>query len=242
MKTRIGIFGDSYAQPDGTWTQHLARIMPDTEVDIQGLGGTNQYYALDRWWLAHESKSHCVYDFAVFTFTWHNRLFHSWPYRNDQFRCYSEQRPFCVDDAIVDEKTNREFLETIPKYFQYIYDDRWAMFNHEMIVRYILQDLPRKHPDTRFIFIPNTEISRQIAKQNFESGLLLDFAFEEISNREPGSPGPMPVLCARPGHLNETNHRLFAELMHSIITNYHEHSDCQLPVNLDDFDVVKTSD
>jgi hypothetical protein len=235
----IGIFGDSYAQEFGTWTRNLRSKIKDGTVDALGKGGSNQFYSLMRWQWSIDEFGPDHYNYAIFTFTWHHRLSSVYTYRNNQFCAFSELRPFEIDSDIVDERTNQEFLKTIPMFYKYIYDDRWALFNHEQTVKYILQDLPPQHPKTKFIFIPNTQISREIAKRHFRGGILLDFAFEELSNRETGSPGPMPINCGRPGHLSPENHERFATFMLKVIDNYDSNVDRILPVDLHQFDIDK---
>lgn len=239
MRKNIGIFGDSYAQEFGNWTTNLRSKINDGTVDALGKGGSNQFYSLMRWKWSVEEHGPDYYDYAIFTLTWHHRWFSVYNYRNDQLCAFSELRPFESDGEIVDEETNQEFLDTIPKFYKYLYDDRWALFNHEQTVRYILQDLPQQHPGTKFIFIPNTQVSRAMAKKHFRGGILLDFAFEELSNRETGSPGPMPIKCGRPGHLNPENHERFANFMLRIIDNYSHNVNKILPVDLEQFDIDK---
>lgn len=249
MSYRVGIFGDSYAQSYGTWAGLLKFLLPkNSRVDVFGKGGSNQFYAVQRW---HEQESqHGAdhYDFVIFTFTWHRRLYHSIQYRNQQFclgtgsRKYSDDPESCGyedDPEIKDDLSYQQFIDSVELYYQYLYDDDWAKFNYDLTVRYIMQDIPRRNPASKFIFIPNTEFARSIAKKYFESGVLLDFAFEELSNREPGSPGPMPVNCGRAGHLNGRNHKLFGNYIKDLIQNYDRFKNQTVPLDLDQFDVVK---
>jgi hypothetical protein len=118
-----------------------------------------------------------------------------------------------------------------------MYDDRWTRFDYELEVRYILE-LPDRYPDTKFIFLPNTEHARSIAKKHFSKGVLVDLAFETVSNLESNSPGTMPMQDSRVGHLNQNNHRAVGELMHDIISNYQEVRDKIYQVDFDKFDMI----
>ena len=119
-----------------------------------------------------------------------------------------------------------------------IYDDRWKLFDFELELKYILE-LPKQYANTKFIFIPNTELSRELAKKHFSQGILMDFAFETVSNREPESPGIMPIRDRRVTHLNYNNHCRFADLFYHTIINYNDLQDKILEVDINKFDIIR---
>ena len=234
------MFGDSYiAYPKNSWISHLNSKFQDYNIETYGKGGSNLFYAIDQFNYAVDVRKK-KYDVVVFTFTWHDRLFSVWPYRNDQYCAFSESRDFCTytnnggqtDPRIVDDATNAEFVASI-KY----HDNRWRKFDYNLEVRYILE-LPNFYTNTKFIFLPNTEYSREIAKKHFSKGVLVDFAFETVSNLESNSPGTMPMQDSRVGHLNQNNHIAVGELVHDIISNYQEVRDKVYQVDFNKFDMI----
>jgi hypothetical protein len=242
---KIGMFGDSYiTHLKNSWISHINSKSQDYNIETYGKGGSNLFYAIDQFHHA-VNRINKKYDVVVFTFTWHERRYSAWPYRNDQYCAFSESRDFTTsenadgvnDPRIYDAATNAEFIETIPKFYEYMYDDRWTRFDYELEVRYILE-LPDRYPDTKFIFLPNTEHARSIAKKHFSKGVLVDLAFETVSNLESNSPGTMPMQDIRVGHLNQNNHRAVGELMHDIISNYQEVRDKIYQVDFDKFDMI----
>jgi hypothetical protein len=249
---KIGMFGDSYiAYLKNTWIEHLNSKSQDYEIQTYGKGGSNLFYAIDKFHHA-VNRINKKYDVVVFTFTWHERRFSAWPYRNDQYCAFSESRDFTTyanadglnDPCIHDDATNAEFIATIPKFYEYMYDDRWTRFDYELEVRYILE-LPDRYPDTKFIFLPNTEHVQGLAKKHFSKGVLVDLAFETVSNLEPNAPAPPAPgekinfgRDRRTGHLNQNNHRAVGELMHDIISNYQAVEDKVYQVDFNKFDMI----
>jgi hypothetical protein len=238
---KIVFFGDSYLTHPlaASWTSYFEEINPDFTCAFYSKGGSNLFWAINRW---HEylASNNFDCDIVVFSFTWPQRLYSSYPYRNEQFCAYSEFRQYTdfePDPVIVNDLTNKEFIDSIGLYYRYIHDNQQNIFHHELEIKYIL-DLPKRHPAVKFIFLPNTEMSRSIAKKHFENGILFDFAFETVSNREPNAPGVMPCVDSRISHLNDNNHRIFAELFSSVVANYSELQNKILPINLNQFDFV----
>jgi len=234
----IGFFGDSYIDQWSPWTQIIRQLMPEHRFDVTGKGGSNLYYAIHQWKEREREHGPDYYDVAVFTLTWPQRLFSIWPYRNQQFCAFSEFREWEPDCEIRDEQDNQEFLKTIPRYYRYIYDQHWREFDWELEIKWIL-DLATLNRHTRFVVIPNTEQARMIARSYHRHGVLLDFAFETLSNREPNSPGPMPIQdTQRKYHLNPHNHRAVAEMIRDTILNLPVLGDTILPVDFSRFDVI----
>ena len=248
----IGMFGDSYiAYINNSWISHLRSKSQDYEIQTYGKGGSNLFYAIDQFNQAVEVEKK-KYDVVVFTFTWHQRRYSVWQHRNEQYCAFSETRELSAyendgrtrDPSIYDDATNAEFIATIPKFYKYMYDDRWTRFDYELEIRYILE-LPDRYPDTKFIFLPNTEHSRGIAKKHFSKGVLVDLAFETVSSSEPNAPATPPTgekinfgSDQRIGHLNQNNHIAVGELMHNIISNYQEMGDTVYQVDFNKFDMV----
>ena len=230
------MFGDSYISPYSTWIKYLREMDPRYKIDVFGKGGANLYYAIHQW-LEITGQAPSCYDWVFFTLTWPERLFSIWPYRNEQFCARSEYRTWEPDCTIRTDEDNQEFLRSIDLYMKYIHDRHWRHFDYELEIKWIL-DLPRQHPSTRFVIIPNTEQSRVIAKRHHTQGILLDMAFETVSNREPNSPGPMPVRDNdRHAHLNDQNHHVFAEIVREILQAPDHLFDSLWPVDLARFDV-----
>ena len=239
----IGLFGDSYVTKSALWTQFLSNTNPDWNVEVYGKGGSNLYHAIHAWEDKINSNGAEHYDVAIFTFTWATRLWSQYPYRNEQFCAFSEFRQYNSypeEPVIVDDATREEFIRTIPLYYKYIHDHKWRNFDHELEIKYIL-DLTKQFPHTKFIFLPNTEHARTISKKHFHSGILLDFAFETVSNQEPNAPGIMPCRCSRSGHLNKTNHQIVGNLISNIIQNYQQYENTVYPIDYNQFDCVANS-
>jgi len=235
---RVGIFGDSYVDQRSLWTQRLARLLPGYELDVHGKGGSNLYYAIDRYRTQIQYSGADCYDVVIFTLTWPYRLFHTFDYRNEQFCSYSEQRPWVEDWAIQDETSNQEFLAAIPQFYRYIHDQPWREFDWELEIRWVM-DLAQT-ASHRLIVIPNTEQSREIARRYHRGGILMDMAMETISNLEPGAPGPMPVWDPdRNFHLNDNNCWAMARLMSTVIQQASQRDNSIWPVDLGQFDLVQ---
>lgn len=249
---KIGMFGDSYiAYLKNTWIEHLNSKSQDYKIQTYGKGGSNLFYAIDQFNQAVDIRKK-KYDVVVFTFTWHQRWYSAWQYRNEQYCAFSESRKFSTyqsvveahDPSIYNDDTDAEFIATIPKFYEYMYDDRWTRFNYELEVKYILE-LPDRYPDTKFIFLPNTEYSQDLAKKHFNKGVLVDFAFETVSSSEPGAPAKLKPgerinvgRDNRHGHLNQSNHHAVGELMHDIISNYRAVENKIYQVDFDKFDMI----
>jgi len=237
-KKNIGLFGDSYVTSGALWTQFLSDKNPDWNVEVYGKGGSNLYSAIRSWEDRLREHGPEYYNIAVFTFTWARRLYSGLDWRHEQFCAFSEFRSYDQypwDPAVIDDASQDEFNKTIPLYFKYIFDYQHNEFDHELEIKYIL-DLTKRFPYTKFIFLPNTELARGISKKHFHTGILLDFAFETVSNQEPDSPGVMPCTCTRPAHLNITNHRIVEQLMSNIIQNYQQYKNTVYPIDYNMFD------
>jgi hypothetical protein len=100
-------------------------------------------------------------------------------------------------------------------------------------------ELPGQYPDTKFIFLPNTESSRQTALQFFNQGILFNFAFESISNNELRSPGPIgQVNDTRPGHINQHNNTVMKDIVKHVITNYEDYRNQVYSLDYRKFDLA----
>ena len=247
----IGLFGDSYI--DLIWHRHsgytpLPEQKPWSWLLLEdlgapaltsGLGGSNQFHAINQW---HQYSSVCKFDYVIFTFTWANRLYSRFPNWQIIWSAATELRDFTDQERQIlrdlsEEKIN-EIKTAFDLYYTYVNSNDQNEFIYELMVQYCLK-LPDQFPDTRFIFIPNTEWARPITQRHFGKGVLLDFAFETLSNRETGSPGPMQVNCGRPGHLNPTNHERFKNLIKDIIQNYSRYENQVYSVDYDIFDISR---
>lgn len=249
----IGGFGDSYIAQRVLWLESLQT--EDRKLYIYGKGGANLFYAIHQWNWHVENLGEDFYDYAIFTFTWHHRLFNSIDYRNNLMCSAAEQNGKfvggVVDDPIIKtEEDFNEFINTLRSYYKYIHDDKWRRFDYELELKYILE-LPKKYPKTKFIFLPNTVFSQELAKKYFSNGILVDFAFNEISENEPKTeewhkimgtlygtrPSNMLPNNPYPGHMNPTNQKIFGDFIANIIDNYQSYADTVYPVDYNIFDI-----
>ena len=233
----IGFFGDSYVDiTKSKWPGDLLNDMGSPAIS-SGMGGANQYYAVDTWNQVQEKLKNSTtnLDYAIWTFTWHQRLYRG----SDRNVPVVEMLAAWAEKRQPNQSTDNEeeINNAIAAYFKYIRDDNESLFYYTLMLKWIL-DLPAQYPNTKFIFIPNTEISKEIALNNFSQGVLLDFAFETLSNRETGSPCTMPCDCKRIGHLNTTNHTRVKNIVKEIILNYSQYQNKIYTVDYSQFDVV----
>lgn len=227
---RIGFFGDSYcdivyfnnekyrANPEAWGRQYKpwpAKLLDDYGSPIlsSGLGGSCLFDSITKW---NNDNFKDTYNVVLWSLTWHNRLYTS-DYFQPVFLAKAERRPIPISD--IPGVNYEEISQGIDLYYKYLYDDNQQKFYHEQLIKWIL-NLPTQYPNIKFIFLPCTEYSRKIAKNNFINGTLLDFSFETISNLEPNSPGAMPIMCNRLGHLNDHNHECMTDIIKNIINNY----------------------
>lgn len=235
---KLGFFGDSYAdliwpstttvlRQQMTWSGRLAHDL-NAEVVASGLGGTNQYYAI-KTWQSHLTWPQGQCDYAVFTFTWRERLFHDNENVHHVMRSWSERRHSDI------EKTS-QVKSAIADYYEHLFSREQTDYVYELMLKEILA-LPKLYPQTRFIFLPNIEFARQLALKHFTKGVLLNFTFEALSNHETNSPGLMPIKCGRLGHLNDQNHEAMALTMANIINNYDRYQDQVVELDLHNYDL-----
>ena len=239
---KIGLFGDSYI--DLIWHRHpehtpdpqdvpwSGRLLKElgSPVISSGLGGSSQFYAINTWLDTPKDM-----DVAIFTFTWHERMFSELENFQEILSSHAERRRPKIEEANTDD-----ILTGMDLYYRYLRSLKQEMFNYTQQVRYCLE-LPEAYPDIKFIFLPNTEIARGIAQTHFAStrrGVLVDFAFETLSNREPGAQGPMPIWCGRYGHLGDRNHDLVKDMVKNIIINYDKYQNQVYNIDYKDFDTI----
>jgi hypothetical protein len=116
---------------------------------------------------------------------------------------------------------------------RHLYNKEESNFTYELMVKWCLE-LPNQYPNTKFIFLPNTRDSQEIAKKYFGRGVLVDFAFEELSLREGERVGVAPMITDRHGHLSSNAHEQVKDMVKDIILN---HNDCVYPVDYDNFNL-----
>jgi hypothetical protein len=239
----IGFFGDSYVDlnlnfhyefPDAEekysiWAYRLCKHLNLNPVE-SGLGGSNQFYAIKKW--QDHINSNNPIDIAIFTFTWDHRL-------------YSKEKNWQAILSMGVEKKDLAKLMVVPDdiddirlgvelYYRYLYNKEQSLFLHEQSISWILE-LPEKYPDIKFIFLPNTEVSREMAVKNFKNGVLVDFAFETISALEGERVGIDPFDYEKVGHLTNVNHNRFKDLIKNIILNYNTYEDKIYSVDYEQF-------
>jgi len=217
---KIGFFGDSYVDlvvhrwsetPDPQFNPWSFRLIEHYQSPIinSGLGGSNQYHAINEWNKFIQSGQQI--DYVFFTFTWPDRLYHSSQRKNEIFclRNVLRNQPDLSDD----EKAT---IKAVDDYYQFVYDQDYHNFNHELQVKWILE-LPEQYPNIKFIFLPNTEHSRMLALKYFQKGVLVNFSFASISELEGETVGQYPFVQNKIGHLTEQNHERFKNKMVDII-------------------------
>ena len=249
---KIGFYGDSYcdlqffhnsyylenplAYPRElkTWP---ARIIDDFDSKIlsSGLGGSSLFHAIATWKKDLVRFKENPYDVVIFTFSWWQRMYTPHEYFEPVFLAKAERRPLPVSEhADIDFE---EISHGIDLYYKYFCQEDEQQFYYELSLKYILS-LADQYPDTKFIFLPCNEFARNLSLKHFTKGVLLNFSFETLSNLEPGSPGIMPYMCGRPGHLNDHNHESFAALIAGIISNYQDHKNQILDPDFSKFDLT----
>jgi len=247
----IGFFGDSYVNLEIdfhaslhnmnhhliqyteslSWSFRLCNDLGYTPVS-SGLSGSDQFYAIKSW--QDVIKSGTKVDYAIFTFTWSHRLYSDRSY-NDVDDIYSIVRNWTERRELGDlSATESDIIKAVEGYYTYLHSLTKEKFLHELMLKWIL-DLPEQYPDTKFIFLPNTEMSREIALRYFKKGILLDFAFEKISLLEGERVGIDPYFNTKFGHLTDINHTRFKDLLKNIILSYNTHEDKVYPIDYEQF-------
>jgi hypothetical protein len=233
----IGLFGDSYI--DITWHRHKDPTIPpgrkiwahrlleelDSPVICSGLGGSSQYYAIAEW---KKWSSQVDFDVAIFTFTWPHRLYTTT--LNEQVITAK------IEGRDLGQLINNEveIQDAVDKYYKHLYNKEEREFEFELMVKWCL-DLPKQYPNTKFIFLPNTVSSQELAKKYYGGGVLLDFAFETLSLREGERVGVAPYIMDRTGHLSDGVHERVKNIVKNIIVNYPEGI---IPVDYNEFNLV----
>lgn len=240
----LGLFGDSYITRSGfpslglTWADHLSEKF---ETNATGKNGASLFYSINCWNKLTDRLGHDYFNYAIWTFTWHNRLFSDLKFRNDYFCNPFPDLTWDVsiydDPMITDHYSFTHFRNAYKDYTKYIYDDKRSRFDYELELQWVM-NLPTQHKNTKFIFIPNTHFSNTLCKKYFHTGVLMDFAFEDISNREPNAAGPMPIACGRPGHMNQNNHAKFTNVISGILNQYNQLANQVIPVDINQFEHV----
>lgn len=232
---KIGLFGDSYL--DLVWYRYAYNNQPSDDKKIwaqllledlgapiicSGLGGTSQYYAIEQWqdW---SEKMH--FDVAIFTLTWSHRQYTS--NRNEAvLRAYIEGR-----DLEQKDQEAREIESALEAYYQHLFVKRANDFMYELMIKWCME-LPQQHPNTKFIFIPNTEQAQVLAKKHYTDGVLFDMAMETLSLAEGERVGVRPFIPDRIGHLSPGAHQQVKELVKKRVLDYVPGI---VPVNVADF-------
>lgn len=233
----IGFFGDSYI--DTVWHRHENPTIPpgrkiwahrlleelDAPFICSGLGGTSQYYAIAEW---RKWSAKIDFDVAIFTFTWPHRL-----YTNNLTERVITAK---IEGRDLGELAAREaeIQDAANKYYSYLYSEEEHKFKFELMVKWCL-DLPKQYPNTKFIFLPNTVNSQELAKKYYNGGVLLDFAFETLSLSEGERVGVAPYIMDRTGHLSDGVHEHVKNIIKDIIAEYKEGI---IPVDYSQFNLV----
>jgi hypothetical protein len=234
---KIGFFGDSYI--DTVWHRRqnpnippgrkiwAHRLLDDLAAPFicSGLGGTSQYYAIAEW---KRWSSKINFDVAIFTFTWPHRL-------------YTDNLTERVITAKIEGRDlgelaakEAEIQDAADKYYRYLYSKDEHEFEFELMIKWCLE-LPDQYPNTKFIFLPNTTSSQELAKKYFSRGTLVDFAFETLSLGEGERVGVAPYIMDRTGHLSDGVHEQVKDLIKDIVVN---NKQGVIPVDYSQFSLV----
>lgn len=218
---KIAFFGDSYAdliwhklpdfvpeQKNKPWSMRLLEHYRSPVIS-SGLGGSNLFYAIKSWLSVTESGQSI--DYAIFTFTWHQRLYHYNPEVQKILSNWTERRQ--MPDL---SEFEIEIIDAVDRYYSLLESYDQVQFLYELQLKWIL-DLPRQYPDIKFIFLPNTEYARTLAKKHFDQGVLLDFAFETISANEGELVGQGQFVEHKFGHMFDQNHERFKNQLVDVI-------------------------
>jgi len=233
----IGFFGDSYVDliwhkfpehcpeyKNKPWSLRLLEHYQSPVVS-SGLGGSNQFYAINSWLNFLEIGQ--PIDYAIFTFTWWHRLYSNCPETQKLISNWTERRT--LGNLSEHEST---VIDAIEGYYSYLASSEQSIFLYNLQLKWIL-DLPKQHPDIKFIFLPNTESARNIAVKEFNGGVLLDFAFETISANEGELVGQGEFVETKYGHLFDTNHERFKNQIVDIIDK--QVYNTIIPINYKDY-------
>lgn len=246
---RIGFFGDSYVDvflSNDITKQHSwsFKLLEEFESPIltTGYSGTNQFHAIKEWQKFCQLNKKL--DVAIWTFTWENRLYSEHDINQHIFSAAAELKTEEIKERYhvkyftnpSDPNLINNLILAHDLYQKYVHNDDQAEFLYTLMLQWILK-LPEQYPEIKFIFIPNTELANTITKQYFKSGVLLDFAFETLSNLEPESPGAMPINCGRVGHLNSKNIDIFKDSIKEIILNYSDYQNKIHKIDYNKFDI-----
>jgi hypothetical protein len=236
----IGFFGDSYIDlnidfhssqghdshaSSLIWAFGLCKDLAYTPVS-SGLGGSDQFYAIKTW---QDTIKNTQVDYAIFTFTWSYRLYSN---RSDIYptiRNWTEKRKLGNLSPL-----EHDVVRAVEGYYSLLESKERDEFLYELMLKWILE-LPEQYPNTKFIFLPNTEFSREIALKHFKKGILVDFAFEKISLLEGEHVGVDPYYDTKFGHMSHINHERFKDLTKNIILNYNTYEDKVYPIDYEQF-------
>jgi hypothetical protein len=233
----IGLFGDSYI--DTVWHRHPNPTIPpgrkmwahrlleelDAPFICSGLGGTSQYYAIAEW---QRWSQRVDFDVAMFTFTWPHRLYTT----NLTERVITARIEGRNLAQLAEEETNIQ--QAADLYYRYLYDEQEHDFRLEQMIRWCLE-LPEQYPKTKFIFFPNTRESLAVARQYHQQGVLMDFAFEQLTEAEGERVGIAPYIMDRTGHLSDHAHECVKNVAKDVVLN---HNHCVYVVNIGSFNLT----
>lgn len=234
----IGFFGDSYVDVNDLppvaqnmlWSINLCKDL-DANIVSSGMGGSNQYYAIRRW-------KDCVeqgvkVDLAIWTFTWDNRLYSDNRLWQLVLSLGAEKKSIADQGFELPDRFD-DMREAVKLYYSFLYNEEESLFKLEQQIKWVLE-LPEQYPDTKFIFLPNTAISRQYANTYFKRGILFDFAFEDISALEGEILGVTPFIDGKFGHLTKQNHDKFKNIILDIVNNYQTYQNKKFNLDLNQF-------
>lgn len=210
----IGFYGDSYSATEhpSAWTNLLATQLNATICDSGVPGGGLLQTALA--WKKHKQPI----DVAVITFTWRGRFYADPADWKWSFLKSPLQKP-----ENKTQKDYNEFQSAFHAYYKWLFDQEEQDFHYERDLEWLM-GLAQAHPETKFVFLPNNEYARKLCIKYFDSGVLLDFAFDYISNNELNSPGEQPCYDTRYCHMSPSNNQTVANLLTDIVQNFDKHN------------------
>lgn len=236
----IAVFGDSYvdrfqghpidihpsaiSRHQKIWIQRLSEDLGIPLIN-SGKAGSPLFYAIKEWIQCHDQDDKNI-EFAVWTLTWHQRLY---------VHQHTDYTMVNAPDGS-NAGTNTVLSNSVELYKHHIYDEYYMQFIYDRMVEWVLQ-LPRHYPKIKFIFIANNAFALSTAKKYFTQGVLLDFAFEQISALEGEDVTYGPWSNTKFGHMTDVNHERFKNFVKPIFLDYEQHRNCVLPVDLVQFAV-----
>jgi len=224
---KIGFYGDSFLMALNdpfAWTNILAKSF-GADIIESGYPGASITQTLRDCENITEAP-----DIAVIGFTYIHRYYNERPYQQEFLRSTTiNYKPF-------PEHEWKEFNQAFNGYVKWIWSEYETHLHYSLKVKWLM-DLTHRYPNTKFVFLPITDIGQRYAREHHQQGLLLDFEFEAISNHEAGASSEMQVNDTRICHMSRENNIRFAHMIKQLIDGWEDHKNSIFPVNYGQFEL-----